>query len=139
MNITCLCGPSGAGKTHYYRNNLSNQKMFDIADVYRDYPGIDYQDAFAELLNRIQLHITDVGTDFVVEALFREERYQRDWMTYIAAMNGGEIKFMDFEAEPAVCRSRIEADWKGCDQSDLSNLARYNARVRILENYKNGS
>jgi len=71
MNITCLCGPSGAGKTHYYRNNLSNQKMFDIADVYRDYPGIDYQDAFAELLNRIQIHISDTGTTPLLVKLSR--------------------------------------------------------------------
>lgn len=134
--IHCLCGPPGSGKTHYYKANLSHLKMFDIADVYNEYPGIDYLSALAELLNRITQYLSGAGNDIVVEAVFKEGSIQRQWLSYIAECNETTVEYIWFDTSLDLCMERIEADWKKCDQSNLNNRSRYNARRKIVDAYK---
>jgi predicted kinase len=134
--IHCLCGPPGAGKSHYYAENLSHLRLFDIADVYHDYPGIDHVSALSELLNRITNHLSGAGNDIAVEAVFKPGSIQRTWIEYIAECHDTTVAYTEFDTPLDVCLERIEADWKNCDQSNLNNRSRYNARKKIVDAYK---
>jgi hypothetical protein len=140
--IICFCGLPGAGKTYarVHDPSLSSAAHVDVADVYHDFPGIDYATAFGEVINQV-LHAVDLEQIVAVEAVFSRGSFQRKWINMIAEMNGYKVEYREFFAEPEELEARIKAQL----EEDLAkangnvleeNLAkqRYHARLDIARN-----
>eukprot|EP00951_Prasinocladus_malaysianus_P016067 scaffold124596_cov41-Prasinocladus_malaysianus.AAC.1 len=85
ISIVGLCGPPGAGKTKYRRTHLASLPVVDIADVYSDFLGIDWQDALQILIERLDAMLHTATTDVVVEGFFKPDGQQRAEVEQLAA------------------------------------------------------
>ena len=135
MKLYALSGPPGSGKSYYKKQHFPNLTLFDIADVYAKYYGIESKDAFADLLNQItEFAATDnCSRDIVVEAFLKSDSVQRTWLNYVAEANGYEVEYIEFDTPLEMCILRVRDDWRHANQNDLATRAYFNARIKILK------
>ncbi len=140
--IICFCGLPGAGKSYARARDpeLRYAAHVDVADIYHDYPGIDYATAFGEVINQV-LAAIDNGQTVAVEAVFARTSFQRKWIDMIGRMNGYKVEYREFFAEPDVLVSRIKAQFEedlakanGNTIEEARAKERAKARLEIAQN-----
>jgi hypothetical protein len=136
----------GAGKTYSRTHDpeLKNAAHVDVADVYDDFPGIDYGNAFGEVVNRI-VRAMDLEQDIAVEAVFKNGGFQREWIDMIAAVNGYVVEYREFAEKPEVLKERIERQHQEAMQAadgdalkEARAKERTRARLDIVQAYAEG-
>jgi len=133
----CLCGVSGVGKSHRRTTDpaLKDLPFVDIADIYRENPGIQPREAFGMLMNEAHALITQDGHQTVVlEAYFKKGSFQRQVIEYYA--DGVEIEYIELAAPVETCKERIrkqgeEAIARGEDKQWWTNYT--TARLEFLQ------
>lgn len=109
--ILALAGPSGAGKTHYRKEEHPDAPYIDIMDTYKSYPGMLRWDQALEIfINEVENQIRE--HDFVVvEARLADDSMQRKYLEMIAGVYDAEVEYKEFDAPVEVLIERIEKDY----------------------------
>jgi predicted kinase len=106
-----LCGVSGVGKTHRRTTDpaLKNLPFVDIADIYRDNPGIQPRQAFSMLINKAFTMVRDGAETVVLEAYFKPGSFQRESLEYFCEADGVQIEYIELTASIEECKQRIQS------------------------------
>ncbi|MGD0002838.1 MAG: hypothetical protein ABSE06_01270 [Anaerolineaceae bacterium] len=106
-----LCGVSGVGKSYKRTTDpaLKDLPFVDIADIYRDNPGIKPRDAFSMLINEAFSMFQDGAYTVVLEAYFKRGSFQRDALEYFCQGDGVDIEYIELSAPVEECKKRIQA------------------------------
>jgi hypothetical protein len=135
--IICFCGLPGAGKTYarIHDPELRYAAHIDVADVYHDFPGIDYATAFGEVINQVASAMNEGGT-IAVEACFFTDSFQREWIEMVARMNYYKVEWREYSDTPDVLEERVKAqfkeDFEKANGNTLEeNLAKQRCQARL--------
>lgn len=111
--IVALSGVSGVGKTYRRTTDpaLKDLPCIDIADIYKEHPGISKLTAFGRMMTSTEMLLRDDDT-VVLEAAFLPNSRQRDWLTVWADFLNAEIEYIELAAPKAVLLERIEHDYR---------------------------
>ena len=106
-----LCGVSGVGKSYRRTTDpdLKDLPFVDIADIYRDNPGMQPRQAFSMMLNEAFGLINDGKETVVLEAYFKPKSYQREGLEYYCDSADIQIEYIELVAPVAECKKRIQA------------------------------
>jgi len=109
-----LAGVSGVGKSYRRTTDpaLKDLPYVDIADIYRDNPGILPRQAFSMMVTEAFAMINDGKETIVLEALFKKNGFQREGLEYYADAADIQIEYIDLTASVEECVQRIKAQEK---------------------------
>jgi predicted kinase len=110
--VYALSGRSGAGKTFRRRTDPDLKDLFciDIADIYQEHPEADPHSAFSMMLEAMA-ETFEQGETFVVEARFRKDNYQRQWLDHFAEYYGYTVVYIEIDTPIDVCIERVKEDY----------------------------
>jgi predicted kinase len=108
-----LCGVGGTGKTHARLNDpeLKDLPFVDIADIYKEFPEIDWSAAHA-ILERRMAKLLQEHDAVVVEGYFLPGSVTRQYLEYALKVCGAKGEWREFWAPYETCVERIAAQWK---------------------------
>jgi hypothetical protein len=111
--IIVLSGVSGVGKTHRRTSDptLKQLPFIDIADIYKEHPGISKLTAFGRMMTSTEMLLRETDT-VVLEAAFLPGSRQRDWLTVWADFLNAEVEYIELTAPKEILLERVECDYR---------------------------
>ena len=108
-----LAGVSGVGKTHTRLNDpqLRDLPHLDIADVYRQFPELDWMEAFWALVKRVREALKDHPA-VVIEGYLLPNSTTRRFLLNDMKVAGVQVEVRDLRAPFEVCQERIAAQYE---------------------------
>ena len=106
--LMILAGLSGAGKTHYWENNLKDLPRVDMADIYAIKHTNQWYAALTEALAQIDW-LMKTHNEVVLEGYFLNGSKSLDWVRYWCRREQIQIDYKFFTAPSRVRLKRIKA------------------------------
>ena len=108
-----LCGVSGTGKTHARLNapELKDLPHVDVADYYRECPGLDWVSATAAVCRRARELLEEHGV-VVIEGYYLPGSPSRMMLQADMTVAGAKVEFHEFWAPMETCIERIRRQWE---------------------------
>jgi len=108
-----LSGVSGTGKTYARTHDpeLKDLPYVDIADVYREFPELDWSAAAGAVEKRAARLLQEHDT-IVIEGYYLPGSTTRRWLVSALKIAGAQVEIREFWAPIEVCAQRIEQQWK---------------------------
>ena len=106
--IYALSGPSGSGKTFRRLNDplLKGLPAFDIADIYKQFPGASWETAYGHMFSLVQDKLEECE-EVVIEAYLRPSTPSRNYFEQIFA--DCRIQYIICWADLDTCVGRVKA------------------------------
>jgi predicted kinase len=125
-----LSGVSGTGKTHARLNDpeLKTLPHLDIADVYREFPELDWHEALYALLKRAR-QVFKTHDIVVIEGYFLPRTASRRVLRDDLLVAGVQSEFHEYWAPSEVCQQRIADQFEGGEIS----AAECRRRIELLK------
>ena len=108
-----LCGVSGTGKTYARLNDpaLKNLPYVDVADFYREFPGLDWASATAVVCRKAR-EMLEAHDAIVIEGYCLPGSTTRNWLLNDMRVAGAVVEIREFWAPMETCIERISAQWE---------------------------
>ena len=132
--VTILSGLSGVGKTWLRTTHpaLKALPCLDMADIYREYPEMDYLEAGGVLLKRLGI-LLEEADDMVVEGYFLPRSYSLDVLLSEVKRLGAQPTIIRLWAPLEVSQARLYADRDKAEMSgDQRAAADVDKRLELL-------
>ena len=111
--VIILSGVSGTGKTHARLTlpELKDLPFVDIADIYREWPEFDWQDAVVCLCKRVRKLLAEHDT-VVAEGYFQKRSHSLRMLENDLSVLGVKSEVWVFWEPLGVCEQRLIRQWK---------------------------
>jgi len=132
MTIYVLFGVPGAGKTYTYERQFNDVPKFDVADVYRKYPGTNWDRVTRKVARLAMQH-----DHAVIEGMFLPQTPSRSLLEML--LRGRSVMWIHVHAPYEICKHRIISREQDNEEICLKILDLYYPQAAIAWEENDGS